>query len=1280
MNESIAKVVAELSAKHIRLWTEDGKLRFKAPAGMLNAEEKNYLKEHKQEIIEYLMNDTLTFEVDEEHKYESFGMTEIQQAYVLGRNPAFAYGGTACHIYMELEYDSLDPERVQCVWNQLISRHPMLRAVMSVEGYQRIMPEAPLFEVRTVDCTGNDSSKQRKAIKNELDHKIYQPEQWPLYTVVVSKGIKQDILHFSIEFVTADWASIWTVLSEFETLYFQPDTVLPKIDLTFRDYLIAEKKLRQGSRYYRDREYWLNRIDSLPSAPELPILPEQDNSIPVKFERNQFSVPKEKWDKFCELARLSGTTPASAVMTAYGLAIGRWSRNKKFCLNLSILNRLPLHPQVDSVVGDFTASSLLEMEYKENSSFKELVTQIGRQLFDDLDHRLFTGVNVLRELQKSRGNILMPYVFTGAIGLISTDKSKLHGKMNNNGISQTPQVFMDCQAMDTENGLNINIDSRAGVFPEGMVSDICNTLEKLLLSLSESKEAWLKKPVDIALPAWQNKVFEAVNQTAKEQRTYLLHEKIMEQLEKNPNAFAVADAETSWTCAELYEKVKCITAALQKINIGRGDFVAVSMPKSRWQLAACLGILCAGSAYVPVDMQNAPKRAETVLSKVNAKCVVILSESKSNITYPDEITLISADKPESEPCGSLVGNPAGTLPQDIAYIIFTSGSTGEPKGVAVSHSAAVNTIEAINRLFSVGENDRIFNLSQLNFDLSVYDMFGVIGEGGGVVIPDSEQYKNPSHWTDMMQKYNVTLWNSVPALMQLLVIYQSYQEQKINCPLRTVLLSGDWIPTEQPDKLKELFPSVRVVSLGGATEGGIWSIYHEYQADYDKQPEWKSIPYGKPLPNQGFMILDSMGLPCPVWVQGELYITGASLASCYWGEKELTEKAFIEVNGIKAYKTGDTGRYHADGTIEFMGRLDNQVKVNGHRIELGEIESVIRKQFSVKDVVCTVEEVGNEKLLIAVLASANTIDKETFSEELKQWVPHYMVPSILITADEIPLTANGKIDHKTLKNMIRTASEQNQSTNKENSLMTETEKLVGQILCEAIGCETLGADEDFYEAGANSLILARAAGQLNQKLERSIPFDTYLVTMLNEPNVHALAKMIDSSRTQDGEEKTTATEQLKLSWNRCESEDLTVVFTEQLLETAYRLYHEDKKRSYVFVPNGFPTEQLAEALLKENTEHIRFIASDAVAGDCLKIASAVMEQGIVPELIALLETETESEISVDVPYMGDIMFGLTISSMDSQDEITEILGEYCMGIINVCDCQTEEKLIAFLMQ
>ncbi|MER6335057.1 amino acid adenylation domain-containing protein [Streptomyces sp. NPDC001034] len=283
--------------------------------------------------------------------------------------------------------------------------------------------------------------------------------------------------------------------------------------------------------------------------------------------------------------------------------------------------------------------------------------------------------------------------------------------------------------------------------------------------------------------------------------------------------------------------------------------------------------------------------------------------------------------------------PVPAEPGDLAYVLYTSGSTGTPKGVMIEHHAALNTVADINERFAVGPEDRVFGLADLGFDLSVYDTFGTLATGAALVLPDPELRSEPAHWSKLMSEHGVTVWNSVPAQMQMLV---EHLEVGGELPerLRLILLSGDWIPVDLPDRIHALWPEARVVSLGGATEASIWSIHHVVD---EVEPGAKTVPYGVPLRNQTFHVLDARMDPCPVWTPGELYIGGVGLARGYWADEERTAASFVTHprTGERLYRTGDFGRYRADGTIEFLGRRDGQVKVNGHRVELGEIEATL---------------------------------------------------------------------------------------------------------------------------------------------------------------------------------------------------------------------------------------------------------------------------------------------------------------------------------------------------
>jgi amino acid adenylation domain-containing protein len=353
--------------------------------------------------------------------------------------------------------------------------------------------------------------------------------------------------------------------------------------------------------------------------------------------------------------------------------------------------------------------------------------------------------------------------------------------------------------------------------------------------------------------------------------------------------------------------------------------------------------------------------------------------------------------------------------EDLAYNIYTSGSTGQPKGVIVDHCAAVNTILDINNRFGVGPEDRVLALSRLSFDLSVYDIFGLLAAGGTIVMPTPELAQDTKHWAELVRTEKVTIWDTVPALMGLLVEEAEHGEA-IGQSLRVILMSGDWIPLGLPGQIRRLLLNANIISLGGATEAAIWSILYPIE---DIDPKWKSIPYGKPMRNQTFHVLNDVEAPCPVWVPGQLYIGGVGLARGYWRDAPKTAASFIhhEGDGERLYRTGDWGRYLPDGNIEFLGREDFQVKLQGQRVELGEIEAKLAEHTGVDSCVVMVrEDTPGEKRLVGYVIPRRGADLQAgaLREFLRAKLPEYMVPSAFMFLEDFPLTANGKLNRKAL--------------------------------------------------------------------------------------------------------------------------------------------------------------------------------------------------------------------------------------------------------------------------
>ncbi len=952
MTENYSKalsLIEKLEKKGVSLWKEDEKIKFKANTGAIQQEDIAQLKELKGELLELLDPDNrkITLSENKADRYKPFVLTDVQQSYLMGRSDMFVYGGLSCHIYLQLNYEKLDVNKVERVWNYLIDRHEMLRAVMHEEGFQQILEKAPHFAVKDYKNTPAEQ------VMEEMGHQQFEVGSWPYFAVGVSNYDDSAIMHFSIEFIIADWTSIWMLLHQFEELYFGKVDEIPEVKVSFRDYVLAEKEMKESAACERDKHYWLNKLEDFPTCPQIDTEPYSANKE-ARFDRKFLQLSPELWENVKNYAFKYNVTPTALVLMAYAHTLSCFSENKRFAINLTMLNRQPLHEDIGKVIGDFTSLTLLDIDLDNNETFIENVKRANMQLFEDMDHNLYSGVAFMRELANRKGSAAasMPYVFTSAVGLLSSmDDETVKGMVSGIGISQTPQVFIDCQVMDGKFGMQVNWDVRRGVFKDGVIDDMFTLFSELLQAMANGVEPEIAAKQ--TYPKYQKSIFSNANDTALELPKHLLHDKVLEAAEKYPDKIAVVAGDNKYTYSELIEIAGKIFGGLMENGVKAGDTVGIAVKKSVYQPAAAIAILAAGAVYVPISTEQGANRIGRIIERAGISTVITLTDDETE--YPDGIKKIFVDAE-----GNSVELPKTNSidASSLAYIIFTSGSTGEPKGVAISHGAAVNTIEDIIRKYDINENDSTIGVSQLSFDLSVFDIFGLLSVGGTVVYPEDSRKKEPEYLAKIIEREAVTVWNSVPSLLNMVMVYLDYEN---NAPdissLRLVMLSGDWIPLFLPDKLHGYSKDAKVVSLGGATEAAIWSIYHDYEGPSEG---FASIPYGLPLANQQFRILDSRLKDRPVGVKGDIYILGDGLADGYYNDKEKTDLQFIKdpETGRMMYKTGDIGKYHKNGEIEFLGRSDSQIKFNGHRIELGEIESAVKHSGATEN--CSVVYTSNE--------------------------------------------------------------------------------------------------------------------------------------------------------------------------------------------------------------------------------------------------------------------------------------------------------------------------------
>ncbi|WP_276830946.1 colibactin hybrid non-ribosomal peptide synthetase/type I polyketide synthase ClbK [Frischella perrara] len=911
------------------------------------------------------------FQPDQQHL--PFPLTDVQQAYWVGRRKSMGLGNISTHIYVEYELRGLEQDKFNQALNKVIARHGMLRAIVTDDGMQQILPEVPAYHAQ-FHVTQNDNEFQQLclSLRDTMSHQMIDCSRWPLFEIAgVVDHDNKTRLHVSIDLLVADAWSLELFMRELAWFYHHPQETLPDITYSFRDYVQTLKSYEQTPQYERAREYWRERVQTMPSGPRLPLLVDPSELDNPSFVRRSHSLSRALWQRLKLQAGQMNITPTTLLLSCFAQVLARFSASQHFTLNLTLFNRLPLHDDINYLVGDFTSLTLLEVDLNEGETLHERAKTIHNRLWNDLDHRLFGGIQVSRLLVQTHrdpAKSVIPIVFTS---LLNQDEARWEESDNifsqsqedQYSVSQTPQVWIDHQVMERQGELHFNWDVVEALFDKQLIEQMFDCYCSLLKTLATRPQSWDLAQDILNLPS----VSAPVEQT--DAPTALMHHGLLQQAQLTPDATALMTSKHSITYHQLSTAANEVAHALQAQGIKQGDRVIVAMEKGWQQIAAVHGILRLGAVYVPVDPSQPVSRQSLIINECAAKALI--TQPDVELANPTHLpVIVVTEQMLAAPFTPLIAETAEMT--DVAYIIFTSGSTGTPKGVMIDHRAAMNTLEDINSRFNLVPSDRVFGLSSLSFDLSVYDAFAPFMVGACLVLPEAGHEKDPRHWLDMLDMGDVTVWNSVPALMQMLCEYLSNSAGR--CPdLRLALLSGDWIPLTLPAQMRtRLNQEMTIISLGGATECAIWSIFFPIE---NVEPDWKSIPYGSGLRNQPIYILNDKLEECPVGVEGEICIGGMGLAHGYLNDSEKTAASFVWRNdhAERIYRTGDLGRYFADGQVEFLGRKDNQVKVNGFRVELGEIERCIESHQDIEQSV--VVAVGNRENR-RLIAFAKLYDRE----------------------------------------------------------------------------------------------------------------------------------------------------------------------------------------------------------------------------------------------------------------------------------------------------------------
>lgn len=1032
---------------------------------------------------------TMDFISDEQENSQPFPLTDIQQAYLIGRTNNFDLGGIRSHIYIESEFDYIDIMRLENAVNTLVLRHPMLRTVISDDGTQNTLEKAPYHHIKVSD-------REVKEVREEIIRQFALGNKDTFFEVRATKTkLNKVVVHFYIDLLIADGTGLEIIFNELSCLYESTHKINRAPSVSYKDFVLFLDKPNENMELAK--AYWINR--SLPDAPDLPIAPGSTGKR-APFVRRKGVLSSTEWANLQSMALSMGVTPAAFLVTIYGLVIKTWSKSPHFTLNLMFFNRPSVHEEIDKVVGNFSTTLLLEMDLRGESSLEEKVKVVQEQLLQDLEHSEFNGIKVLNERNRRFGGsaaAAMPVVF--ACGLNIKDQGEInksnmfkwYGKDVTYSHIETPQVWLDHQVFeDDDKSLCFFWDVRDDYFPAGMIDSMFDAYKNTLREVANNGIL----PPSLVPEADRRMIAEINSPNKQGSCSQYLHFDIFQQAIKNPKKVAIKTKDMTITYQQMIQTALTLKKQLNFYNVLPNEFIAIIMDKGWQQIIATLAIHSNGGVYVPIDNALPQERIKKILDNSNCKAII----AQKPIAFPVDIpVLLLEDIVSSE---EIIEVPSPIQkPNDLAYVIFTSGSTGTPKGVMIEHRTAAATIEAINTKYNVNSNDCAFALSSLSFDLSVYDIFGLLRVGGSIYVPDSEEIKTPHLWAEIIQQNEITIWNSVPALTQIFVEHIELKNN-INIKLRLILMSGDWVPLKLPENIQRVLgKKIRIVALGGATEASIWSNSYEIK---EIQPFWSSVPYGKPLDNQHMYILDEDLKDRPFWATGMIYIGGSGLSRGYLNDPQKTADSFLYHKQInqRLYRTGDLGRLAPDGNIEILGREDFQVKVQGYRIELEEIEFALRAIPEIKQAV--VQVLGDKqeaKKIIAFFISSSVIDIESIKLSLQKKLPFYMIPNNFIKVDSLPLTANGKVDLKKLASYLDDRQDRQLTYHAPQS---NEEKAMAKIWENLLKIHKISRDDNFFAIGGTSFL----AFQMIYQAKKELGLEITIADLFQTPTIAGLTQ------------------------------------------------------------------------------------------------------------------------------------------------------------------------------
>jgi amino acid adenylation domain-containing protein len=1006
----------------------------------------------------------------------------------------------------------LDVAALEQSFNEIIRRHEILRTVFkTVNGQpiQVILPsmtmKLPMIDLREIDADVDKQSEIRRLSVAEAQ-RPFDFTRGPLLRVTLLRlADDQYVLLRAIHHIIFDGWSVGVLNSELSLLYEgftnRLPARLPEPSVQYADFAIWQRRWLQGEVLEAQLAYWKKQLEQVPTL-RLPTDRPRPAVQTAHGARQHFELSETLCENLKVLSKRRGATRFMVLLTAFQTLLHRYTGQNDIAIGSPVAGRN--RRELENLFGFFLNTLVLRADLSDNPTFVELLARARTMCLDASLHQDIPFEKLVEELNPARDLSRHPLIqVTFAFQNTPQFPLVLSGLDVGDFKIETGIAIFDLHLfmVEAEGRLLGYFVYNTDLFDEGTITRLIGHFQILLEGIVADPEQPISH-LPILSQDEQNQLLDEWNNTRKDYpKNQCIHHLFENQVESTPDAIAVVFEDQQLSYRELNTRANQLARHLMRLGVGAEVPVGICLERSLELVVGLLGILKAGGAYVSLDPAYPREWLSFMLEDAGISALVTQRGLASEIPH-DGITIVCLDA-DGERIAKESGANIG--PQvaagNLAYVIYTSGSTGTPKGVQIPHGAVTNFLTSMREKPGLSDQDILLAVTTLSFDIAALEIYLPLVVGARVVIASREVASDGVRLSECIARSRATVMQATPATWRLLVEAGWQGGDRLN-----ILCGGEILPRELASEL--LARSSSLWNLYGPTETTIWSTLCKVHL-----PD-VPVPIGRPIANTEIFLLDQYLNPVPICVPGELYIGGDGLARGYRNQPKLTAERFVpnpfsEEPGARLYRTGDLARYRADGNIEFLGRIDEQVKIRGYRIELGEIESVLGRHPAVREVAVLAREDGTgEKRLVAYVVrrqelAATTSELRSF---LKGKLPNYMIPSIFVALDSLPLSANGKVDRKDLPIPDRSRPELQESF---VAPRTPVEERLVEIWKEVLKIETVGVHDNFFDLGGHSLL----SMQIVSRITASFQLALSLRRIFDTPTVAGIAEFIEKLRS-----------------------------------------------------------------------------------------------------------------------------------------------------------------------